>query len=142
MIDDFINHLRSSANVANLVAERVYNATAPDEGAEFDYVTVQEISSSPEYALSGEVGHALTTVQVDCWSKGSKAGKRAKRIGEAVRNRCSGHTGTVGETRFWPITLSRPGMIIEDPEDGSGDYIKRWSMDFEVFHTQSVPDFT
>jgi hypothetical protein len=37
------------------------------------------------------------------------------------------------------INLLRPGMFLDAPTDGSDAWTKRFSGDFEVFHSQDVP---
>lgn len=137
---DTIKHLRDSSPVAELVGRRVYDTTSP-HAEEFPYITVQEIDSSPYYHLGGESGAADSLVQIDCWTRDPKGGLQAKAIGEAVRNRMSGYKGAFGDTTARVVLLRRASILDEPPDDASGEYIKRYSMDFTIIHSQAVPDF-
>lgn len=139
--DSVILFLRASDEVRDDVGTRIYDTVAPQR-AEYPLVTVQELSCTPVYDLQGETGKARSAVQVDCWAEGAKAAVVSRRVGETVRNRLSGYRGEMDGVRVSVGQITRYTKLVEEPDDASDDYTHRVSMDIDIVHTQSVPDFT
>lgn len=137
---DTIDYLRDGESVADLVDVRIFDTVAPQDES-LPNITVQELTVTPEYGLGGEIGVHKALVQVDCWAQDPKGALQAKRLGDAVRGRMSGFKGEFNGTRVSSCLMVRGSLLEEETEDGSGDYYHRFSMDFEIYHGASVPDF-
>lgn len=139
--------LYDAPNVVDRVGTRIFAEHAPQktQGA---CIIIRNLSGSAENHMGGETDCAMPTVQVDAYDSSAP---RAEELYQAVRNRISGFRGNVSvldstgseqTVSVHEIALRRPGMFIEEPRDASDKWTYRYSADFEVFHSQSVPDLT
>jgi hypothetical protein len=139
--------LYESPNVRDRVATRIFAENAP-EGTQGECIIVRNLSGSAEMHMQGETDCAMPTIQIDCYAESAL---RAESLWQLVRNRLSGYSGSVSVLDSEGIeqavvvsefALRRPGHIIDEPHDGSDKWTYRYSGDFEVFHSQSVPTLT
>lgn len=136
--------LHDSAAVRDRVGERIYFEHAPAK-TQGECIIIRHVSASANDHLSNESACAQPMVQIDFYADSSV---RAHSGYEAVRNLLSGYSGEatfLGDdgdeetTRIYGCNLIRPGALVSEPRDASDRWRYRYSADFEVFHTQSVP---
>lgn len=138
--------LRDSEAVRDRVGGRIYAGHAPanTQGPVIILRVVSRIRDD-KYSLDNEIGVTESIVQVDCYDERPAL---AYELFELVRNRLSGYSGEVTHTAangsetttfILSATIMREGEIYESPQDASDQWINRYSADFRIFHTQTVP---
>lgn len=139
--------LHDAAEVRNIVGASIFAEHAPDSHRG-PCIILRAISGEAHYHFGGESDCANPTVQIDCYGASSTA---AHKLYQWVRNAISGYRGSVDVLddagSLSPIVVSeisilRPGALVEEPRDASDKWAYRWSADFQVFHSQSVPTLT
>lgn len=132
--------LAASANIANLVADKLYPLQAPQKAA-LPYIVLDKVSDSPEYELQGESGKSRLVAQVECYGR---TYYEASEVAAAVRNRLSGYgPGLLDDTVYCSkATIVRDNELVEPREEGSDEQTHRVSMDYEIVYGRTVPDFT
>lgn len=135
--------LAASLDIAEVVGSRIYADAAP-QGEHGDRIIISHLGATPEYSLSGEINRSMTRLQLDFWSEGKEGYGQAKVAGELIRKRLSGYRGMLNETVecFSARFIRGPEILASPPTDGSPIHRRRSSMDVELVHSVSVPDFT
>lgn len=144
-----------SPDIRDRVGTRIYFEYAPELKAipvdqRGPCIIIRNFSGSAETHLQNECGMAMPMVQVDCYDASSS---KAHSLYELVRLRLSGFgpdtvddvlddDGDTVDVFVAAIVLRRPGMYVEQPRDASDKWTHRYTADFEVFHSQSVPTHT
>jgi len=144
--------LYESAAVRNRVSSRIYFEHAPELKSipvdqRGDCIIIRKLSSNPETHLQNECDMAQPTMQIDAYSTSPT---KAESLHELIRNRLSGFGPAMvedvldsegNEVDVWvsSIVLRRDNGYIEDPRDASDKWTHRFTADYEVFHSQSVP---
>lgn len=135
--------LHGSDDIRNRVGARIFPERVP-AGVSGECIVISHISSEVENHLQNESDCAIPTIQVDFYSNtvtGAESGY------QLIRNLLSGFLGSVNylggdgdeETTRVACNLVSPGMLEEEPADGSDQWIYSYSADFQVFHSQTVP---
>lgn len=143
--------LYDQPDVRNRVGTRIwlenqpaFNSLAADQkGA---CIIIRNFSGSTETHLTNECDMAMPMVQVDFYDASAT---KAHSGFELVRRLLSGYgpetvavlndEGEEEDVFVSSIILRRPGMYTEEPRNGSDVWVHRYTGDFEVFHSQSVP---
>lgn len=143
LLKDIRDHLLGSEAIADEIADRVF-PDAAEQGTEFPYFVLSEVSNTPEEGLQGEVGTHETLVDIDIWTDGTGRHAKAKELSELVRNRLSGYRGQLGEGEFCNgCHLMRGNITTNEPTSpGSDKRRRRVNMGFRILHTADVPSFT
>lgn len=135
--------IQDSQDLRDRVAHRVYPERAP-KGTAVDYVVIRHVSGNVEYSLQNEIDCANPTFQLDYYAKTATLATSGFRL---LRNRLSAYRGTVTvnvdgtptDIAVDSILCRRPGIVIEEPIDGSDQWTIRSSSVWEMFYQQSVP---
>lgn len=138
--------LHDAPDVRNIVGTRIYpeHAPAKTQGA---CIIIRNLSGAAETHLQNECNMAQPMVQLDCYDR---TATKARSLYEVVRLRLSGYGATTVEDVLdddgaeqdivlSSIILRRPGMYVEEPRDASDNWTHRYTADFEIFHSQTVP---
>jgi hypothetical protein len=141
ILKDIRDHLVGSTAIVDAFSDRMFTENAP-QGAGYPRLHLNDVSSDPEMYLGGEAGEHTTVVQIDVWTDGSGGKARANELGEMVRNRLSGYRGQFGTGVYGTARMIRNNSVAAPPIPGSDQHRRRYSMDFEVRHSASVPTFT
>lgn len=150
VVKDIADHLKSSTTIAATVENRIFPDVIPQEErdgtgqkvAVYPCIVLGIVSGQPEYDLAGEAGVHQTTIQVDCYTDGTRGTYHANELAEQVRNRLSGYRGQFGDGCSGTARLVRVNAIPVEPADGSDTFVRRTSMDFELIHTADAPTFS
>lgn len=136
--------LNGSPDIRNRVGSRIYPERVP-AGVAGECIVISHISSEVESHLLNESDCAIPTMQIDFYSNSTSKAHSGYQL---IRNLLSGYSGDVahlsddgGEetTHISSCNLISPGMLEEEPADGSDQWIYSYSADFQIFHSQSVP---
>lgn len=138
LLKDIRDHLAASPAILDAFSDRMYPEAAP-QGAGYPRLHINDVSSVPEYILAGEAGVHTTTVQIDVWTDGTGGKQRANELSELVRNRLNGYKGVFGTGCQGSARIIRNNALSAPPVDGSDNHRRRYSMDFEVIHSASIP---
>ncbi len=131
------SHLSVQAGITALVSTRVY-ATVPPSDPTYPFITFQIFSDVPEHDMSGAVGLTQVKVQIDAWAF-LVAEQQA--IAEAVRNELDGFRGALG-TEALAIRscfLDSRNTFQEPDKQGKNLPVHRSSLDFSIWHVESLP---
>ncbi|MCA9232502.1 MAG: DUF3168 domain-containing protein [Planctomycetales bacterium] len=135
---DLKTYLQASAAISDVVGTRIYSSRVA-QGIKGALIVLRNITSQREYTLTGEVGVKLSTVQIDAYDQTSV---KAQALAEKIRNRLSGYAGAAGDITIQAATIIAERALRDTPVDASDQWTFRYSMDFDIWHTQSVPTFT
>lgn len=130
MQEDLLTFLLANGGIAALCADRIAWVTRP-RGSALPAVVLHLISGRPDYHHQGASGLAESRVQADCYATTYLASLTLARALEAA---VSGYRGTVGTTKFQPITIA---SVRSDYGDTDPDEIFLTSLDLMVWH--SIP---
>jgi hypothetical protein len=129
-------YLLDDEDVRHVVAERCYAGRVP-EGVKGAVIVLQLITRQHHYHLGNEADVVEPTVQIDCYEATSAL---AEELAEHVRNRLSGCRGaTAGDMTLQTAIIISDSSSTEEPRDKSDRWIYRVSVDYQIFHSQSVP---
>lgn len=126
------------------VGTRIFAEHAPANTAG-ECCVIRIISGAAEYGLDSECDCARPMVQLDFYSENAT---KAESLYQIARNRLSGFYGSVDVLNASgveePVDVSeclliRPGALVDEPRDASDRWTHRWSADFDIVHSQSVP---
>jgi hypothetical protein len=118
---------------------RIYQGKLPDSAA-LPYATVQIISAAHEHYQRAAAGICNKLVQFDVWASTSES---LDTCGEALRSALQGMTlDTWDDVSVKRVFLQNQRDTYEIPEDGSEVGLFRRSMDFEIWHAESIPTFS
>lgn len=138
----FYHHLSNDTTVAGLVSARIYVDVAPSSVAGLNHITFQLISGTHEHHMTAAAGLTRKRVQVDVWATNSVS---RDGISEAVREALDGYRGDMGATgstvdvRMCHLVNETDGY--ESPVMGTEFGLFRRTMDWEIWHSESVPTF-
>lgn len=145
MIEKIVReYLLADDDVRNIVDSRIYVGYVPG-GVSGAVIVLRKINTDRSYHLTNEVGARADVLQVDCYDE---TGTKAYQLSEIVRNRLSGvatanasymENGayTVGYIHYAIIINERE--LVEEPENASDRWTHRYSVDYEIGVSQSVP---
>lgn len=143
--------LHDSPAIRDRVASRIHFENAPAQDplnptrTMGECIIIRYLSATVNNHLLNESDCAQPMVQIDFYAESVS---KAHSGYQAIRNLLSGFNGeatllddvgTEATTRISACNLIRPGMLLEEPQDSSDKWRYRYSADFEVFHSQSVP---
>lgn len=147
--------LHDQADIRNRVGTRIWFENAPsmvgmtaEQKKQFEgpCIIIRNFSGSAETHLQNECDMAMPMVQIDAYDK---TATKSHSLYELIRKRLSGFgsetvsvlndEGEEEDVFVSSIILRRPGMFTEEPRNGSDVWTLRYTADFEVFHSQSVP---
>ena len=129
--------LTSNGAVAALVGDRVYPMQAPQDTA-YPLIVFSTIVELRAPTLAGASGAVNPKIQVDCWAESNED---ADSLSDAVRLALDGYRGTVGSVviRACALGLRHDGIV--EPRDGTENRVFGRNMEFDVWHTETVPTF-
>lgn len=143
--------MHDQPDIRNRVGTRIwfenqpeFNKLAADQRG--PCIIIRNFSGSAETHLQNECDMAMPMVQIDAYDQ---TATKAHSLHELIRNLLSGYgpatvsvlndEGEEEDVRVSSIILRRPGMYTEEPRNGSDVWVHRYTSDYEVFHSQSVP---
>lgn len=131
------SYLRTKDTITDEVSTRSYPHPAPND-AVYPFVTYTVTSEDQQHDMSGASGLARVNVQLDAWAK-TIADRVA--VSEALRNALDGFTGDMGaeNLNIRSCFLSDRSTLQETDPEGRAQPIYRASMDFSIWHVESVP---
>ncbi len=131
------SYLSTKTTVTDEVSTRIYPQTAPN-GTAYPFITFSVISETNDHSMTGATGLANPIIQVDIWSA-----TIASRVSgsEAIRNALDGFTGDMGteNLNIRSCFLSNRSNFEESDTEGKGQPTYRSSMDFSIWHVESLP---
>ncbi len=131
------SYLSNKTSITTRVSTRIYPHPAP-ESATYPFITYSVIGEDHQHHMAGGSGLVNVSLQVDVW-----ATTHANRVltQEALRNALDGYTGTMGAESLGirSCFLHDLTELHEPDTEGSGKPITRASMDFSIWHVESVP---
>lgn len=136
--------MHDSAEIRDRVGSRIYFENAP-AGVTGECIILRHLSGTVNQHLGNEADVAQPLMQIDFYADSVAKAHSGYQL---VRNLLSGYRGTAtyldddgdeATSEIQGCNLLRPGMLVNDPRDGSDEWSYRYSADFEVFHSQSVP---
>lgn len=130
-----IDKLKAASSVTDLVGQRVYVMEAPQD-AVVPYITVFEVSRTPENYVTGAPDNVRSRVQVDCWSSTLLSTNGAKTIASAVRAALSEWTTTSTTPDVYSTKENLSQDMREAPSFGKEDPIYRVMMDWSIWYEQ------
>lgn len=132
----FFSYLTSKAAITSLVGTRIYPLLAPDTPT-YPHITYTVFGEGHDHSLEGATGLVDLTMQVDVWSK-TPATRTL--ITEALRNALDGFSGDMGtENLSIRSCLLSDRAHFFDRDDEGGGIFYRTSMDFSIWHVESLP---
>ena len=131
------SHLSTKASIIALVSDRIYPQIAPN-GTAYPFITFTVINEDHDHAMSGATGLANVSMQIDVWTE-TIADRVA--VSEALRNALDGFTGDMGteDLNIRSCFLDNRAVFQETDTEGKGQPIYRASMDFSIWHVETVP---
>ena len=133
----FFSYTSTKAAITALVSTRIYATVAPSSPT-YPYITFQIISNQPEHYMAGAEGLTNVRLQADAWSF-SVAEQQA--ISEALRNALDGFVGLMGTENLdvRSCFLDSRNTFEEPDKQGKNLPVHRASLDFSIWHKESVP---
>lgn len=107
-------------------------------GKSLPYITLQLIFQDRPRYQEGVSGLVYSLVQIDCWGT---TFKQAADLSEIVRDNMDGYRGTMGTHTIRRVTLEDTRSLVTPPRAGDDEDTPRISMDFGIWHTETVPTF-
>lgn len=136
-------HLIADTTVLGLVSTRVYVDVAPHSAVGLNHITYQVISAQHVHDLGAASGLVRKRIQIDVWATTSIT---RDSISEAIREAMDGYSGDMGavgatvDVRDCYLDNEVDGYEVPETKNEFG--IFRRTMDFMIWHTESVPTFT
>ena len=128
-------HWIDSDDIRDRIDGRVYSGRVPDKG-KLPCIVLEIISTSRIYSTKNETGLTESIIQVDIYGD---TNTEVDQLAELVRNRTSGYSGCAGDETIKDVLIIRESQTREQPKDGSGDWVYRFSTDYQVFYVTAVP---
>lgn len=142
LLKDIRDHLQTSDDINEAFGDRIFPDVVPQKTA-YPYINLSDVSGSPEYDLSGEIGTHTSIVTVDAWTDGTGRRAAAERFRDMILNMLSGYKGQLGEGVWCNGCIAqRVNILASDPKGGSDEHRRRASIDFQIIHTAAVPTFS
>ena len=137
-VDDAIySRLSGNSAVRAIVDDRIYPDRTPQDTA-LPKIVFTTISQGRAPNTSGASGVTNPRIQIDCWAD-SNAGAFA--LADAVRLALDGYRGTVASVVIRSCFLDSERKAIVEPRDGGEQRIYGRSLDFNIWHLETVPTF-
>lgn len=136
--------MHDSAAIRNRVGSRIFFENAP-AGTQGECIIIRHLSGTANAHLLNESDCAQPMVQIDFYADSSSKAHSGYQL---IRERLSGFSGAAsyldddGEEAtadVFGVNLLRPGALVNEPRDASDKWSYRFTADFEVFHSQTVP---
>ncbi len=149
LTENIVDHLKGSTAILDAFSNRIFAGIIPQDWTDgagnkasaYPCIVINNISNNPENSLAGEIGLHTTTMQIDVWTDGTGGARKVNELSELIRNRCNFYRGAIGTGVYGTIRQVRHNELDSPPVDGSDDYPRRISKDFEFIHTADVPTF-
>ena len=129
--------LSGNAAVRAIVDDRIYPARTPQDTT-LPKIVFTTISQGRAPNTAGASGVTNPRIQIDCWAD-SNAGADA--LADAVRLALDGYRGTVASVQIRSCFLDAQRDAIVEPRDGGEQRIFGRSLDFNIWHLETVPTF-
>ena len=131
------DYLSTKAGVVAQVSTRVYPDIAP-ESAVYPFITVTITNETHDHHMQGGSGLANPTIQLDVWAETLPTRVAAA---EAVRLSLDGFRGAMGtdSLSIRSCFLVNKSNFQEQDAEGRGNPVYRSSMDFSIWHVETVP---
>ncbi len=131
------SYLSNKASITARVSTRIYPHPAP-ESATYPFITYSTTGEDHQHHMEGGSGLVDVSMQIDVWAE-----TMANRVltQEALRNALDGYTGGMGleSLNIRSCFLQDLTELHEPDTEGKGRPIYRASMDFSIWHVESVP---
>ena len=131
------SYLSTKASVFAAVGTRIFPEVAPERAA-YPFITYTLVGDVPEHHMTSAAGLTNVTMQIDIWSETFAL---AVSVSEIIRNALDGFTGPLGTENLGIRTchLENRITIPESDIEGGQNPVFRKSMDFLIWHVESVP---
>ena len=133
---DIRTYLQTKTAVTNLVGTRIFPRMMP-QGETLPAVVFSLIGSTSEPRLLGASGGVRALVQLDCYAETHIA---CNALGEQIRLALHGYSGTAGNSTIEAM-LEAKRELFDAPTDASDVPAYRVSLDFEIWHNETIPTF-
>jgi len=132
----FYSYTSTKPSISALVGTRIYPLLAPDTPT-YPHITYTVFGEGHHHAFNGAVGLVDLTMQVDVWAETVVS---RTDIAEALRNALDGFSGDMGAEllNIRSCFLSDVSNFFDKDNAGGGTYY-RTSMDFLIWHVESLP---
>lgn len=132
----FYSYLSNRAAITALVGTRIYPLLAPDTPT-YPHITYTVFGEGHDHDMDGATGLTDLTMQVDVWAKTITS---RRNVAEALRNALDGFTGNMGteNLNIRNCTLEDRSHFFDKDDEGGGTFY-RTSMDFSIWHVETVP---
>lgn len=131
------SYLSTKPIITAEVGTRIYATVAPS-AVTYPFITFEIISEDPDHYMQGASNLTNVLVQIDAWA--FLVAERQS-IGEAIRNALDGFVGNLGaENLVIRNCFLRNRTTFEEPDkQGKNLPVHRSSLDFSIWHEQSLP---
>lgn len=131
------SYLSNKASVTALVSDRIYPQVAP-QGTAYPFVTFNVLSEDTQHDMSGASGLTNVAMQIDAWCE--TVADRVS-VSEALRNALDGFRGAMGteSLHISNFFMTDRQNFVEGDTEGKAHPLYRSSMDFSIWHAESVP---
>ncbi len=131
------SYLSTKAEVTAAVSTRIFPQVAA-EGTIYPFVVYSVISDNPEHDMDGAVGLTSINMQIDVWSETIAL---RMSIAEIIRNVLDGFRGNMGTENLYiqSCFLDNRANFEERDTEGKADPVYRSSLDFSIWHVETVP---
>ena len=134
-------HLTADSDVTAEVSTRIYPLTAPTS-ATMPYVVIQLISTEQLHHFGAAGGIVKSVMQIDVWGETPEDVRDAALdIRESLDGLNQTSMGATEQLDVRGVSLQTQRTGHSPPSDGTETGPMRWSMDFEIWHAESVPTF-
>jgi hypothetical protein len=135
--------LGANTALAALVSTRIYPQSAP-QSAVRPFITFERISADHHHHMTAASGLVKAVIQATAWAEDYST---AKTVAEAMREAADGYRGTITISVGVALTnchimISNERDVVEWPQDGSDAPRRGVQIDFDFWHTESVPTFS
>lgn len=131
------SYLSNKASITALVSTRIYPEVGPND-AGYPFITYITVTGDQQHDMSGASGLTNVRMQIDAWA--DIIADRVS-VSEALRNALDGFTGNMGteNLNIRSCFLADYSTLRETEPEGRGQPIYRASLDFSIWHVESVP---
>ncbi len=131
------SYLSTKASITALVSTRIYPQVAPNDAA-YPFITYTIIAGDTSHHMGGASGLVNVSMQIDAWADNIPD---RESVFQALRNALDGFTGDMGteNLNIRSCFLSDFSNLNEPNPEGKGLPVVRKSLDFSIWHVESVP---
>ncbi len=129
------DYMSNHATITTQVSDRIYPEVAPEQTT-YPFITFTINTEAHDHYMEGASGLANPNIQIDVWA--GKVSDRAITT-EAVRASMDGFRGLMDDMEIRNCFLVDKTNFMEPSQEGEGKPIYRASMDFSIWHVESVP---